>query len=203
MLRAVRVAHQVYDPVLRTLHGMNALLIVLLGVSGVAADWLPPGAVTAWLHRTHGVLGAVLIVGLLGRLMWGWVGPKSARWRDLWHPAVWRRELRRGRVFTLPERAGHHPVASLGYLIVYGLLAALAVSGLALLASTQGLGPLAPSLAWDARLTAWLANPHRIAGWAVLVFVVVHLSALVLHARVHRVPVAQRMWRGEHYLESP
>jgi Ni,Fe-hydrogenase I cytochrome b subunit len=202
MTRAGHVAHRVYDPVLRMLHGVNALLIVLLGAGGVAADNLSPGATRAWLHDTHGMLGAALIVGLLCRLAWGWAGPTHARWRDLWHPADWRAHLARGRLFTPPARPGHHPVASLAYLAVYALLAALAASGLSLLASTQGTGPLAAVFAWDARLTTWLADPHRLAGWAVLFFVCVHLTALVLHARLHRVPVAQSMWNGVQYLES-
>ncbi len=202
MTRADPVAHPVYDPVLRLLHAVNALLIVLLGAGGVAADALSPGATTAWLHRTHGILGAALIVGLLGRLVWGWVGPAHARWRDLWHPARWRADLAKGRLFTRPERAGHHPSASLVYLLVYGLLVGLAGSGLMLLASTQGLGPLAAHLAWDAQLAQLLRDPHRWAAWAVLGFIFVHLLALVLHARVHRVPVAQSMWRGAPTRES-
>lgn len=202
MARAGHVAHRVYDPVLRILHAVNAWLIVLLGAGGVAADNLPPGAARAWLHDTHGILGAALIVGLCCRLVWGWVGPIHARWRDLWHPDAWREQLAPGRLFTAPQRPGHHPVASLAYLAVYGLLAALAASGLVLLATTQGTGPLAPAFAWDARLTTWLADPHRLAGWAVLFFVCVHLTALVLHARLHRVPVAQSMWSGVQYLES-
>ena len=202
MLRAEPVAHHVYDPVLRLLHGVNALLIVLLGMGGVAADILSPGPATAWLHATHGILGAALVAGLLGRLVWGWIGPSHARWGDLWHPAVWRTQFAQGRLFTPPERIGHHPAASLGYLLVYGLLIALAASGLALLASAQGHGPLAAGLGWDAWLSSLLRDPHRWAGWAVLAFVFVHLSALVLHARLHRTPVAQSMWSGVQYLES-
>lgn len=201
MARAEAVAHRVYDPVLRLLHGVNAILIVLLGVGGVAADTLSTGPATAWLHTTHGVLGAALVAGLLARLVWGWVGPTHARWRDLWHPANWRTQLARGRLFTRPERPGHHPTASLFYLLVYGLLALLAASGLALLASTQGLGPLAGPLAWDAYVSSLLRDPHRWAGWVVLGFVFIHLSALVLHARLHRVPLARSMWDGVQILE--
>lgn len=201
MARAAPAAHHVYDPVLRLLHGANAVLIVLLGLGGVVADTLSPGPATAWLHATHGVLGAALVAGLLGRLVWGWVGPADARWRDLWHPTVWRTELAKGRLFTPPQRAGHHPNASLIYLLVYGLLLALAASGLVLLASAQGVGPLAGALAWDARLGSLLRDPHRWAGWAVLGFVFLHLSALVLHARLHRVPVARSMWNDVQILE--
>lgn len=196
------VAHRVYDPVLRLLHGTNALLILLLAASGLLADGLSPGATTAWLHHWHGVLGSVLIVGLTGRLLWGIVGPRHARWSDFWHPRDWRAQFARGRLFSAPARLGHHPAASLVYLALYALLLGLAATGLLLLASTQGHGPLAAQFGWDAARTALVDAPHRIAGWLVAAFVPAHLLMMVLHARLHRHPVAQSMLNGMQYLES-
>ncbi|MEW6119809.1 MAG: cytochrome b/b6 domain-containing protein [Pseudomonadota bacterium] len=196
------VAHRVYDPVLRLLHGTNALLILLLAASGLVADRLSPGAVTAWLHDWHGVLGGALIVGLAGRLLWGLVGPRHARWSDFWHPTEWRTLLARGHLFRAPERLGHHPVASLVYLALYGLLLGLAASGLLLLASMQVHGPFAARFGGDAALSALLTDPHTLAGWLVAAFVPAHLLMIVLHARLHRHPVAQSMLNGMQYLES-
>lgn len=200
--QAGRVAHRVYDPVLRLLHAANALLIVGLAASGLVAEGLLPGAATAWLHDWHGVLGSVLIMGLAGRLVWGIVGPRHARWSDFWHPAEWRAQFARGRLFSAPARLGHHPAASPVYLVLYGLLLGLSASGLLLLASTQGHGPFAAAFGSDAALTALLADPHRIAGWLVAAFVPAHLLMMVLHARLHRHPVAQSMLNGIQYLES-
>lgn len=195
------IGHRVYDPVLRALHAANALLVSLLAVSGLVAQALEPGALSAWLHAQHGVIGAALVVGLAGRGVWGLVGPPHARWRDLWHPAAWRALARGRRLFTPPARRGHHPAASLVYLGVYALLLALAASGLLLLAATAGHGPLAATFGWDAALTARWLDPHRYAGWAVTLFIGGHLAAMLLHAHVHRIPVAQGMLTGVQYLD--
>lgn len=195
------IGHRVYDPVLRVLHAANALLASLLALSGLVAQQLEPGALSAWLHAQHGVLGAALVVGLAGRGLWGLIGPPHARWGDLWHPAAWRELVRERRLFTPPARRGHHPAASLVTLGVYALLLALAASGLLLLATTAGQGPLAGMFGWDAALTARWLDPHRYAGWAITLFIAGHLAAMVLHARVHRVPVAQGMLTGVQYLD--
>lgn len=200
--RQRRVAHRVYDPVLRLLHAVNGLLIVLLAGSGLVASGIEPGAATAWLHHWHGVLGSTLLVGLSGRLAWGIVGPRHARWRDMWHPAAWRALQTPGALFTAPNRLGHHPVASLVYLGVYLLLLGLGISGLALLAGLQGHGPLAARFGLDAAMATQLSAPHVWAGWAIAAFVPVHLLAMSLHAHLHRVPVAQGMLTGVQYLES-
>lgn len=192
--------HRVYDPVLRLLHWFNAVVIVLLLLSGVVAQWIEPGALSGWLHQQHGWLGAGLILGLVGRLVWGLVGSRHARLSDLWHPAAWREAWRARRAFSAPQRPGHHPAASLAYLLLYGLLLVLAISGLMLLAITQGIGPFASWLGWHAAYAAILTLPHQVAGYAVLGFVALHLTALWLHGHFHRVPVAQSMITGVQYL---
>lgn len=194
--------HRVYDPVLRLLHWFNAVLIVLLLLSGVIAQWVEPGARSGWLHQQHGWLGAALIVGLVGRLVWGLVGTPHARLSDFWHPTAWREIWRTRRLFSAPQRPGHHPAASLAYLLLYGLLLGLAISGLLLLAITHGNGPFAPWLGWHAAYAALLTLPHQIAGYAVLAFVALHLAALWLHGHFHRIPVAQSMITGTQYLPT-
>lgn len=192
--------HRVYDPVLRLLHWVNAVLIVLLLLSGIIAQWVEPGALSGWLHRQHGVLGAALVLGLVGRLVWGLVGTPHARLSDLWHPAVWLDAWRARRFFSAPQRPGHHPAASLAYVLLYGLSLVLAVSGLLLLAVAQGIGPFASWLGWHVAYAGVLTLPHQAAAYAVLAFVVLHLAALWLHGHFHRIPVAQSMITGVQYL---
>jgi Ni/Fe-hydrogenase 1 B-type cytochrome subunit len=192
--------HRVYDPVLRLLHWFNAVVIVLLLLSGMIAQWIEPGALSGWLHQQHGWLGAGLVLGLVGRLVWGLVGTNHARLSDLWHPTVWLESWRSRLFFSAPQRPGHHPAASLAYLLLYGLLLVLAISGLMLLAIAQGIGPFAPWLGWHAAYAAILTLPHQVAGYAVLGFVVLHLAALWLHGHFHRIPVAQSMITGVQYL---
>jgi Ni/Fe-hydrogenase 1 B-type cytochrome subunit len=199
---AALVRHRVYDPVLRLLHWANASLIVLLSATGLVAQWSEPGALSGWLHDQHGWLGAALIVGLVGRLVWGMVGTVHARLSDLWHPAAWHAIWTSRRMFSAPQRLGHHPVASLVYLLLYGMLLVLAFSGLLLLAITQGHGPFSPWLGWHAAYAAVLLIPHQLAAYVVLGFVLVHLAAIWLHPRLHRIPVAQSMITGVQYLPA-
>lgn len=191
---------RVYDPVLRLLHWVNACLIVLLLVSGLVPLYLETGETSAWLHGWHGLFGSALVSALLARLAWGLSGPMHARFTDMWQPGAWRKAIASRRLFEAPVSFGHHPVASLAYLALYGLLAGLALSGLMLLAIKQGLGPLSQWLAWHAAWLEPLAPLHEIAAWSVLGFVTLHLAALVLHPLLHKVPVAQAMISGIQYL---
>ena len=186
----------VYDPVLRLLHWSNALLITILLISGLVAQGLQFGSLAADLRHWHGVVGNAFIVGLLGRLLWGWIGPDHARWRSMWQPQAWMEALRSRRFFIEPTRFGHHPVASLAYLLAYALMLVLLVSGLMLLAIKQGHGPLSAWLAWDVAYKHWTLEVHQLAAYGVLVHVLSHLSALILHHRIHGLPVAQSMISG-------
>lgn len=186
----------VFDPALRMLHWSNALLVILLLASGLVAQALQFGGLAADLRHWHAVVGNVFIVGLLGRMLWGWIGPGHARWRAMWQPDEWKAALRRRRFFFEPTRFGHHPVASLAFLMAYTLMAALVVSGLMLLAIKQGHGPLNPWLAWHVACKHGALWVHQLAAYGLLAYVMAHLSALILHHRVHRLPVAQSMISG-------
>ena len=186
----------VFDPALRVLHWSNALLVILLLASGLVAQALQFGGLAADLRHWHAVVGNAFIVGLLGRMLWGWIGPSHARWRAMWQPDEWKRALRRRRFFFEPTRFGHHPVASLAFLMAYTLMAALVVSGLMLLAIKQGHGPLNPWLAWHVAYKHGALWVHQLAAYGLLAYVMAHLSALILHHRVHRLPVAQSMISG-------
>ena len=202
MTRVELKSARVYDPVLRLLHWVNALLIVALLISGLLAMYAEPGEITAWLHEWHGWLGAALVVSLSARIAWGLAGPGHARFADMWQPEAWRNSFRTGHPFTPPVRFGHHPTASLVYLALYSLLVGLASTGLMLLAMKQGHGPLTHWLGWDLACQIVPVSLHEIAAWLVLGFISLHLGALVLHPLRHHVPVAQAMFTGVQYLRK-
>lgn len=191
---------RIYDPVLRILHWVNAALISLLLASGLTAMFTEAGHYSAWLHDWHGVLGTTLLVSLAARVSWGLTGSRHARITDLWHPESWLLMWRSRKFFTAPARFGHHPTASLAYLALYVLLAMLALSGLVLLATQQGTGPLSHWLAWHVSINHFPNTLHTVAAWLVLVFVCLHFAALVLHPLRHKLPVAQAMISGIQYL---
>lgn len=190
---------QVYDPLLRIIHAWNAILVVLLLASSQVATWLEFSWEAAALWRLHLWCGYLLFIGLIARLVWGIVGPSHARWSELWHPAVWLEAVRKRRFFSPPEALGHHPLASIAYLLFYGMAWCLAITGLALAAIDQGVGPLYDALGYAFELKSWFRTPHDWLEELILAFVIVHLAALILHERRHGIPIAQAMVSGYQY----
>ena len=189
---------KVYDPLLRTLHwGIVGSVVALIATSQLA-ELFEDGPVEDALWQGHVFSGYVLTSVLAARLLWGLVGPASARWRDLWHPAAWRGMLR---LAWPAKRVGHDAAASLGYLAVYGLLALMVLTGLGLAGVEFGAGPLGASLNGARSIGKLLEEPHE-AGFALILgFIALHLGALVFHQwRGER--VAQSMVTGRQYPEA-
>ncbi len=198
MTHTVTHPQRVFDPLLRVLHWTIALSIVLLIATSQLAEGFEHGPYEKTFWNLHILIGYTLTAGLLTRLLWGLVGPASARWRDLWHPAIWKDSLRNLRLPKV-HRAGHDPLASLGYLFAYGVMALMVVTGLGLAASEFQAGPLAGWLGDAAWLEDVLGEPHEFGFALMLGFIGLHLAALVFHQwRGER--VAQSMVTGKQYL---
>ena len=195
-------ARRVFDPLLRALHWTIALAIVALVATSQLADLFEHGPYEKTLWNLHILSGYVLSTGLLTRLLWGLVGPASARWRDLWHPGVWKASLSNLRLPT-QHRTGHDPIASLAYLFAYGVMALMVVTGLGLAASEFHAGPLAGWLGGAEWLEDVLGEPHEVGFALMLGFIGLHMAALVYH-HLRGERVAQSMVTGKQYhaLES-
>lgn len=191
---------RVYDPVLRILHGWNALCVIVLLASGELPDFVAHLIGEDLVAVLHVWVGFALTMGFAGRVTWGFVGPTHARWSDMWHPAAWTQSLFSGRLLTHPVRFGHHPKASAAYLLLYTVLMVMVVTGLVRAALEQDLGPLVPWLVYRAEYAALVKYPHEILSTVVCVYVIIHLSAIVAHEFWHRMPMAQSMWSGVQYL---
>ncbi|MBS1184761.1 MAG: putative cytochrome b [Proteobacteria bacterium] len=200
MLHSSSQPRRVFDPLLRLLHWTLALSIILLIATSQLAEAFEEGPYESTLWNLHILAGYVLSAALLARLLWGVVGPLSARWRDLWHPAVWKDSLRRLRL-PAAHRAGHDPIASLAYLFAYGVMALMVATGLGLAASEFQTGPLAGWLGNASWLEDVLGEPHE-AGFALLLgFVGLHMAALLFH-QLRGERVAQSMVTGKQYLDA-
>lgn len=191
---------RVYDPLLRLLHAAIALSVIALIVTSQLAEWFEHGPYEDTLWNLHILSGYVLAAALLTRLLWALVGPTSARWRDLWHPAVWKASLASLR---LPDahRVGHDPIASLAYLFAYGVMALMVVSGLGLAASEFQAGPLAGWLGNASWLEDVLEDPHEAGFILMLGFIGLHMAALVFH-QLRGERVAQSMLTGKQYIDA-
>ncbi|MBI1285022.1 MAG: cytochrome b/b6 domain-containing protein [Thiobacillus sp.] len=190
-------ARRVYDPLLRLLHATIGVAIIALIVTSQLADWFEHGPYEKALWNLHILSGYVLSAGLLTRILWGLVGPASARWRDLWHPTVWKSSLRNLR---LPDarRFGHDAIASLAYLFAYGVMALMVATGLGLAASEFQTGPLAGWLGNASWLEDVLGEPHEAGFVLMLGFIGLHMAALVFH-QLRGERVAQSMLTGKQY----
>ena len=190
MSQSLTHSHRVFDPLLRLLHWVIALAIVWLIATSQIANLYEHTTYEKTLWNLHILGGYVLTTGLLTRLLWGLVGPASARWRDLWHPGIWKDSLRNMRL-PKTHRAGHDAIASLGYLFAYGVMAFMVVTGLGLAASEFQAGPLASWLGTAEWLEDVLGEPHEFGFVLMLGFIGLHLAALVFH-----------QWRGERVAQS-
>lgn len=80
---------KVYDLPLRLIHVWNALVILLLQATGWLSDFFEADAPAAGIWNVLILAGYGLVAGLAARLSWGLVGPRHARFTDLWHPRAW------------------------------------------------------------------------------------------------------------------
>jgi cytochrome b len=193
---------QVYDPVLRLLHAWNGLAVLVLLFSGLSMPWIEPGSGQIILQRIHAVTGYALLLGVYARLVWGMIGPGHARWSGFWQPAAWRAAWQQRRLFDPPSGTGHPPMASLVFLAVYLAMLGMLATGVALLAIEQNSGPLYPWLGHAVVYKGWLSPMHTLLAYLLGVFVLVHVAALVLHKRLHGLPVAQAMVNGYQYVNE-
>lgn len=171
--------------------------------------------VHVWAGYTIGVLVAM-------RVVWGFVGPPHARFRDFvcgpW--AAWRYLLRL-LAFRAPRHLGHSPAGGLMVIaLLVGLLATVG-SGLELHAIENGAGPLAarserPPAFAPVPLAAARADEeeprhrrgrrgggevwqevHEALANVVMVLVILHVAGVLLASVVHRENLVAAMLTGE------
>lgn len=147
---------RLWDPLVRLFH---------LSVAGVfIANYFFNEAGDDW----HVWLGYYAMAWLLVRLVWGFVGPRSARWSDFWpSPARLANHVRR--VFTgqALHRLGHSPIGALVMLLMMSALLTLGISGF-LMQEVDAL--------WGAD---WPLQVHETAANVLLALVGVHVLAAV------------------------
>lgn len=109
---------RVWDPLVRLVHW--AL------VAGVAANlWL-----TEEGSAIHQWVGYALVALIVLRILWGFIGPWSARWRSFWPTASRLQDALRGRD-SKAGQAGitHTPLGAIMMLVLLGLMFGLGLTG--------------------------------------------------------------------------
>lgn len=189
---------KVYDPILRLLHLWNGLAILFLMTTIWLSDLFEKGVGEKTLWQFHIYIGYALVVGIVARLAWGIVGPRHARFSDMWHPAAWWDAVRNFNLQAKP-RFGHNTLASGAYLLVYVLLITMAATGLGLAAVEHSMGPLTNWISDMPWLEDIFEEPHEIIYYFLMGFVVIHIAALIWHEYKDKTPLAQAMVTGYQY----
>jgi Ni/Fe-hydrogenase 1 B-type cytochrome subunit len=190
--------HKVYDPALRLIHLWNGLAILFLMATIWLSDLFEKGVGEKTLWQLHIYIGYALVVGIVARLAWGIVGPRHARFSDMWHPVAWWDAVRNLNLKAKP-RFGHNTLASGAYLLVYLLLITMVVTGLGLAAIEQSMGPFNVWFGDMAWLEDLFEEPHELIYYLLMGFVVIHIAALIWHEHKDKTPLAQAMVTGYQY----
>ncbi len=177
---------QVWDPLVRLLHWGLVGCFALAWLTG--DEWL----------SLHVVLGYTLLAIVLLRTLWGFIGPRHARFSDfVYGPRRVLDYLRAIRADHPQRYIGHNPAG--GAMVVALLLALLitGLSGLALYGATEFSGPLAPWLAGLGHDGAeWLEGLHEVAANATLLLALLHLGGVILASLQHDENLVRAMVTG-------
>ena len=163
---------RVWDPLLRGCHWLLA--------GAILVAWLTRHG-AGWVHEWAGylVLGVILL-----RLVWGWTGPRRARFADFVRTP--RRTLTyaclvlRGRA---PRHVGHNPLG--GWMIVALMLVAAAASATGWLFVTQRF--------WGVE---WVEDTHAALADLLLGLLALHVAGVLYESLRHRENLVAAMFHG-------
>ncbi len=212
-----QTAVYVYEAPVRLWHWVNALCIVVLGVTGyLIANPLPtlPGEASDWyvmgyIRFAHFAAAYVFTVGFIGRIYWAFVGNHYAReifmpqlfsasyWRELMHEIRWY-----AFVAKEPKKyLGHNPLAGvfmICIMVVGGIV--MLFTGFALYAEQTGPGT------WQDHLFGWIIPLvgqsqdvrmwHHWGLWIITVFVMLHIYAAIREDIMSRQSLVSTMISG-------
>lgn len=178
---------QVWDPLVRVFHWSL--------VASFAVAWLSGEGEALSLH-----VGAGYVIGglILFRLLWGFVGPTHARFRDfVFSPAqvfAYTRDLLRRQA---RRYLGHNPLGGAMVVALLVMLALATVSGLAAYAAKEGAGPLAGVVPVGPKdKQEVFEEVHEVLSNITLILVFFHIAGVLVSSLVHRENLVRAMITG-------
>lgn len=163
---------KVWDIFVRFFHWSVAALLAVVFLT--AEDFLP----------VHAAAGYVILFLLAGRIVWGFIGTRHARFADFVHPprrtADYLKEALR---FRHRRTLGHNPAAGMMILAIIFFVAMAAVTGVMVYGAGEHAGPLAAVLApsgW--KYADGLKEIHEFFALGVIVLAALHLAAAVIES---------------------
>ncbi|MHB8247569.1 MAG: cytochrome b/b6 domain-containing protein [Acidithiobacillus sp.] len=197
------ILHPVWDPLLRALHWWMALAIMAQFTSGTILLTLGNDMSDALMGKidiVHYYGGYAFAAGLVLRIIWLFVGPPTARWRDLLPltPAqrrIWRETLLcylSGFRRPISAYRGHNAFAGPAYLAFFVIAAAQVILGITL------------SLMSDSEaMTSPLMTIHEWGFFLLLAFVIIHVALVIAHEIAGRHGLISAMIHGHKGFTEP
>ena len=219
---AIRRAY-VWQFAVRMFHWVNALCIVVLGITGyligrpIAFTNAAEASFSYWFGTVrflHFAAAYILIFNFLFRLYWGFVGNEYANWRSFipltksqWKEIiqVLRVDIMLGKLEEPLPSTGHNALAGLIYFLSFLVFLAQVMTGLALYSAMSD-WPLANLFAWlvpvfggDFAVRQW----HHLLMWFFPAFIIVHVYLVAYHDYVEGRGVISSMVGGWKFIERP
>jgi cytochrome b len=163
---------RVWDPFVRIFHWSVVGLFALAFVTGDEVEWL---------HLTAGYA----IAGLVAlRILWGFVGPRHARFADFVRsPGAVLAYLSAVAAGRAPRHLGHNPAGGAMVLALIAMIAAIAVTGFMMTTDAY----------WGAE---WVESLHEGLVYATLGLIGLHVAGVVLTGLAHGENLVKAMVTG-------
>jgi len=159
-------------------------------VLAVAGCWATHYAGVEWF-AWHRRLGYTVLVLVVFRIVWGFVGTRHARFASFLRgpPALLAYLRDRGRATV-----GHNPIGALSVVALLALLLLQAATGLFANDEIMNMGPF---YGWIApELSNRITSLHRASSEWLLVLIGLHIAAVAFYVRVRRQPLVNAMITG-------
>lgn len=193
----------VYDLLTRISHaGIGGASLLLFLSAQLANYFYENGKTSHFIWMLHIYLGYLLVFFFTMRIIWFFKGPKYSRLSNLIKIKEWKEILLAKKFQRIKWNWGHHPSASIAYLLLYLVLLFLIFSGLFLSRIQFDMGPLPAKYYDEVELLTTFLQSHETASWLIIIFTIVHLAGLFWHQLKDKVPVFESMRTGYQYKRS-
>lgn len=189
----------VWDPLVRLFHWV--LVAAFCAAYFTQSEWFEDFQDRLdgeWLQTVHVWAGYTIAGLLLFRLLWGFTGPRYARFADFVHgPRATLSYLKQVLTLRAPRHLGHNPAGGAMIVVLLLSLTTAVTAGLLLYGTDKGLGPLAGWLAGGNEDTIHsIKEIHEFFANFTLALVAGHLIGVVWESLLHRENLARAMVTG-------
>jgi Ni,Fe-hydrogenase I cytochrome b subunit len=187
----------VYDFITRISHaGIGISILLLLVSSELAKFFYENGQLRHLFWIIHIYTGYLLTSFLCLRILWFFKGPQYSRLSNFVKVQEWKKIINNKK---MTWGWGHHPLAALAYLLLYGVVIFLIYTGFFLARIQFDQGLISEKYYDEINLLQNFLENHYTASWVVIIFTIIHIVALSWHQIKDNVPILQSMKDGYQY----